>query len=400
MEFERIIWLDPNLKTNFGHPIEAACSVKGLCDKTNNGHLEIVANREIDGAAINLLGKVYPMITKSCFQNLDEKGETFLKDLNSTATELRLGPADLVIVPTSYSNEIIGTKRFVDKKGNKSPKFVFQIHQFFPPTQTFKESLTRQYFLQNKRLLSEAFYGLDSFKHVISVWSTESNQLNMLLNSLSPTRIGKLPLPIEFHPEFQDKKNGVFTISFLGDGRYEKGLLLFLESAQSLPNHGEKIVIQDYNRRGYKSEENIRLNNLMYNLENSGRIQVIRSAINPVDFQRIIAESDLVVMPYHPKSYDKRISEVYMIARMYNRDCIVSSATWMAEESKRFGTNGVFTYDLENTETTIANLGEELQKLAAEGRARSGTVDSKQADAYKLSNNPEELLGRIKKHYE
>lgn len=392
--------MDPNLKTNFGHPIEAACSIKGSHNKANDGRLEIVANREIDEAATNLLGEVYPMITKSCFQNLDGKGETFSRDLNNIATELHLGPADLVIVPTSYSNEIIGTKRFVDESGNKSPKFVFQIHQFFPPTQTFEESLTRRYFLQNKRLLSEAFSGLDTFKHAISVWSTESNQLNMLLNSLSPTRIGKLPLPIEYHPEFQNKKTDVFTISFLGDGRYEKGLLLFLESIQSLPKHGEKIVVQDYNSRGYKSGENTRLNNLIGDLENSGRIQVIRNAINPVDFQRIITESDLVVMPYHPKSYDKRVSEVYIIAKMYNRDCVVSSGTWMAEESKKFGANGVFTYDTENNQTTIDNLREELQKLAAVGRTRSEIIDSKQADYYKLSNSPEELLGRIKKHYE
>ena len=62
-------------------------------------------------------------------------------------------------------------------------------------------------------------------------------------------------------------------------------------------------------------------------------------------------------MPYHPNSYDKRISELYIIAKMYNRNCIVSSGTWMAEESTKFKTGGIFKYIRHPHYTSLLIIG-------------------------------------------
>ena len=401
MEFERIVWLDPNLKTNFGHPIEAACSVKKYFESENSTEFRLVVNKNADTEVRRLLGNYSPVISNTCFQNLDDKGEAFYRDIEAVNEELKLGPDDLIVVPTSYSNEIIGTKKFVTENRGKTPKFAFQIHQFFPPTSIFEETLTLNYFLSSKRLLSEAFFEINKYTDVISIWSTETQKLNRLLNSIAPVIIGSLPLPIDFHGEFNQEdeiEKRRPTLSFLGDGRYEKGLLLFLSAINSSKNSNERIIVQNYNPRGYQGTEKNSLQDALNRLKSSGKVEVIESALDPVNFQRIVAESDVVIMPYHPKSYDMRISEVYILARLYKRNCIVSSGTWMADESRKFRTGGVFEYHENDSDKTIDNLRKRLENLSTDSSIENSGIDQ-QAEYYKKTNSPETVINRLKNYY-
>lgn len=401
-EVERIVWIDPNLKTNFGHPIEGVCSVKNSIDSQNDLEIEIVANREADEEVQRLLGSVHPIITNTCFQHLENGGATFHQDLEEVNDNLKLGQNDLVIVPTSYSNEIMGVKTFLGKHKNKQPKFAFQIHQFFPPTLTFKQTLENSYFLTNRKLLTEAFSNISRFNEIVSIWSTQTQKLNDLLNSMSPIKIGMLPLPIEFHDEFKKLKQHSsegLTVSFLGDGRYEKGLLFFLEAVKKAPPNIGRIIIQDYNSRGYEANEYDRFREVRTQLEDDDRVEFINRAIDPVNFQKIIASSDVVVMPYNPLNYDKRVSEVYVIARMYNQMCLVSSGTWMASESRKFGTGSVFDYKLDNSKQTIVNLRKELELITAE-RLKTSRESDQQPSDYRRTNSPENVINQLIKHHE
>ncbi len=403
-EIERIVWIDPNLKTNFGHPIEGACSIKSSVTDTSKVDLEIVTNRDTDSSVQRLLGEVHPVITNTCFQNLDDKGSTFHEDMEKVHEKLQLGTSDLVVIPTAYSNEILGVKTFLGKHKDKQPKFAFQIHQFFPPALTFRQTLEDSYFLTNKELLAESFIEAVDFKNVVSIWTTRSRKLNQLLNSFSPMNIGMLPLPIEFHKDLKtdDKPESVgFTISFLGDGRYEKGLLLFLEAVKDTPSAGERIIIQDYNGRGYDVQESVQFKRVRQELESDSRVEFIESAIDPLNFQRIVATSDVVVMPYHPQSYDKRVSEIYIIARMYNQICVVSSGTWMADESRRFNAGHIFDYKLNEPKQTIDNLRKELEIIIkGKSEMKSSNESGNQSINYQRVNSPRNMLRQIIKHYE
>ena len=402
-EVERIVWVDPNLKTNFGHPIESACSIKNFVTDTGKVDMEIVANQDADSSVQRLLGEVHALITNTCFQNLDDKGSTFHEDMEKIHDKLKLGINDLVVIPTAYSNEILGVKTFLGKHKNKQPKFAFQIHQFFPPALTFKQTLEDSYFLTNKKLLAESFIETADSKNVVSIWTTRNRKLNQLLNSFSPLNIGMLPLPIEFHKELKiggKPESAGLTVSFLGDGRYEKGLLLFLEAVKDMPSNGERIVIQDYNGRGYDNQESVQFKRVRQELEFDNRVEFIESAIDPLNFQKIIAASDVVVMPYHPQSYDKRVSEIYIIARMYNQICIVSSGTWMADESRRFNAGHIFDYKLNEPEQTIGNLRKELEAIIR-GRleTKSDNESGNQPINYRRVNSPRNMLRQIITHY-
>jgi hypothetical protein len=399
---DKLIWLDPNLTSNYGHPIEGAFSIKEYAQKTRGNTVEIVANKNADIHVKRLLGNIHPLITNTCYQCLENEGETFSHDLEKAKDLFPLNENDLIIIPTAYTNEIHGVKAFLKNNPDHSPKIALQIHQLLPPGTTFYHTLTKKYLQRYVGLLQKSLCGAAEFRQKLTLWTTESHRLNSFINAISPIPIGKLPLAVQFHEEFRrfvQKNKKPLTISFLGDGRFEKGLIIFMKAITGLGMNGQNIVIQDYNSRGYRKCDEREKDIIRRSLDRMPNVEFVETSIDIPGFQKAIAESDIMILPYHPLSYGNRISEVYIISRMHNRFCVVSSGTWMAEESEKYETGLIFDYDIYSRTATIENLQKALWK-AKDMIEMHESNESDQPEHYVLKNNPERIIDIILDQYE
>lgn len=389
---KRIFWVEPNLIYNSGHVIESVTAVKAYLEGCQGTELVIVTNKRVVPEVRRLLEGIYPIVEHGCFEELEDGGKSFYRDMEKINRLFNFKGDDLIVIPTSYSNQFLGISQFLSHHPTIKNKVVLQIHQFLPPAPIFEETLKEAYTNKYKLLLSDALGSLCSYSGQVFVGSTESGGLNQCLNTLSGLKIEKLPLPINFHQKLlSSQKKNAKTVAFLGDGRCEKGLLLFLEVIKQWPVGYANLIVQDLNFRGYTLTETARYLRLKTEITKKFPTSFIEGTIKPYDFQVYIATSDIVVFPYHPQNYDKRVSEIYIMSVMYHKACLVSSGTWMAEQAVRYGTGEVFSYNLSNENETIRNLGQSLSLLVSKNCQVTKEMKN-QARTYRRFNSPDNFV--------
>ena len=177
------------------------------------------------------------------------------------------------------------------------------------------------------------------------------------LEELSGVAIQVLPFPYEYREPVTAKlPNTCQTIAFLGDGRYEKGLLYLLQDIATRKSY--KYYIQNLNPRGYGMKDWTYFEKSIENLKNKSHVQLYKKPFFPDAFVRMLSKFDLVILPYLPESYDKRGSGIYVQAAQHAIPVVVAAQTWMADEVKQNGNGVVFSY------TKSRNLRENSLKLS------------------------------------
>lgn len=362
----RIILLEPNLIGSWGHPIEFSSSLFTYGQK-HGLEVIVVANRKINLIVKKIFGlSVLPLITNTCFTDLENGGAIFFNDLKEIDQKLKLNENDTVIILTSYTNEIAGVNGFLrEREENKHPHFYFWIHQLFPPEEDFIHASKNE----RKEYWSYRFSGICKNLHNhISLFTTPSLKLKDTIRTLTGTRVEILPLP--YHTSLRDvenkSKNAIPTVSFLGDGRYEKGLLVFMEAVNRLGNKDFRFVIQEVDLRGYSGRNLDKIENLMTTLRQREDVSFIDKHLSQEEFQQIMADSDFLALPYHPASYDMRVSGLLIQGLLTGKPAVVSSDTWLADEVKKYSTGLSFVYDQKDTEKSINNLVNVLEDMKKE----------------------------------
>jgi len=383
----RIILIEPNLIGSWGHPIEFSSSLF-IYGQKHGLEVTVVANRKTNLTIKKIFGlSVLSLITNTCFTDLENGGAIFFKDLKEIDQKFKLNENDTVIILTSYTNEITGTNAFLrERGGNKHPHFCFWIHQLFPPEEDFIRASKNG----RKEYWSRRF--LDMCKNLhnhISLFTTPSLKLRDTIRTLADTRVEMLPLP--YHTDLRDigniGKGHQITVSFLGDGRYEKGLLLFMEAANRLINKSFRFVIQEADLRGYPSESLGRFGHLKGILQQRENIFFVDKHLSQKEFQQIIFDSDFLVLPYHPANYDMRVSGLLIQGLLVGKPAVVSSNTWLADEVKKYSTGLSFVYDQKDTEKSINNLVNALERMKDE-IATYGANTLNALDYYREMHSP------------
>ena len=390
----RIILLEPNLIGSWGHPIEFSSSLFTHGRKVGL-EVVVVSNKQINLIAKRLFGSpVLPLITNTCFVDLGNEGAIFLNDLKEIDKELILDENDTVIILTSYTNEIAGTNAFLrERMGSKQPHFCFLIHQLFPPEEDFIRAIKKE----RKEYWSHRFSDICNNLHKhISLFTTPSLKLRDTIQILTGIRVGTLPLP--YHMSLRDienkSKNRYTTVSFLGDGRYEKGLLMFMEAVNRLSNKKFRFVIQEANLRGYSRRDLDRLENLMTTLRQREDVSFIDKHLSQEEFQQIMDSSDFLALPCHPASYDMRVSGLLIQGLLIEKPAVVSSDTWLADEVKKHSTGLSFVYDQKNTEKSINNLVNALGRMKDEiATYRANTLNI--LDYYREIHSPSNFFKEL-----
>jgi glycosyltransferase involved in cell wall biosynthesis len=361
----RVILIDPNLKNFAGHSMEFIKSLSKYM-QFKKWEWVIISNKIIDNFVRNEFPyhRLINLISNNCFEDLFYGKKKFLEDLIEINTKLHFRKEDIVIVITSYINEISATNYYIKNFNKKHPNFCFWVHQLFPPEDNFIEASRNN---RKKYWLNRFKKEYSGLVNGINIYTTPSKKLQTMLQKIINKKVNILPLPLDADFFENNKGDGVSTdslsIGFLGDGRYEKGGLLFLKLVNKLRCLNVKFFIQEAKLRGFPKEDLNSFNSLLEKLQKEKIIHIIKDNLSQKDFYNIIKNIDILVLPYHPKSYDTRTSGILIQRLCIGKPVVVSSNTWLEEEINKSKAGVVFKYDTNNELKTVNNLSKTTEEL-------------------------------------
>jgi len=349
---KRFFVIEPGLREATGHPVQYALALQQYGSRRGLP-VYVVAHKRIQRAVTRELGSPLPMLTRACFPVTRTGPWDFCNALVDLHRRYGLNQDDLILVTSSHINELRGTALFLKSGllGACPPMLALNFHQLFPPSPESELMCKPNYQSHWLKRMKSAFASLPPKCPSISCWTTVSHELNRTLRKVSGRHIGLLPFL--FSESSRDKRatiNGTglrslsgLRIAFLGDGREEKGLLLFLQAIRAyIPvESNSSFVIQHINPRGYEGIESVKLLESVAALRNRRDIVFIRKPLLPDVFRGLLGLVDAVVLPYDPRHYDRRASMVFAQAAIHRKPTIVSEGTWMAEEIRKKHASGV-----------------------------------------------------------
>jgi len=358
MDYKRYFLIEPNLKKPYGHVIEFPFVLQDFLKK-HNTELYVICNKDIDKNLLGSLEDTHPFITQGCFDDLYDEGNTYKNDLIELNEKFKFTDKDLLINLTSYTNQILGVAKYLKQNNINQPTFCLWFHQIYPPTKAFSETLSFAFQKQAYKNLSNAFNSIKGTNNVF-IFTTSSEGLHDAYEDFSKRNVGKLPLPYSKINKYSKPiSNKKFTLGFLGDGRYEKGLLLILEHISKSKDYSNSYILENIFPRGYSDSDLAKLDTLESEINISHiNVKFIKKPFSNQEYKNVFKQIDAFLMPYHPKSYDKRVSGIFIEATMNEKPVIASSDTWMAEQIEKYGNGATFDYRL-----GIKGLNNAIEKI-------------------------------------
>lgn len=386
MHFRRYFLVEPNLKKSYGHVMEFPFALQNFL-KVHNAEVYVISNKDIDKSLLKALSGTYPFISQGCFDDLSDAGESYYEDLNMLDKQFKFNSNDLVINLTSYTNQILGVSKYLNQHSVGSPIFCLWFHQIYPPTKTFTETLSFTFRKQAHQRLANSFYSLKETNN-IHLFTTLSDGLQNAYVNFSEQPVNRLPLPYsKINTSYYKRISKNLTFGFLGDGRYEKGLLLILEYIKKSKDYTNHFILENIFPRGYSDSDLKKLDSLESEINDSHtNVEFIKEPLSNQSYKNIFSRIDVILLPYHPKSYDKRVSGVFIEATMNRIPIITSSRTWMAEQIKQNKKGVVFEYNLgiDGLKQAIKNISTNINT-----HKKHAIVASKK---YKQLHSPEKFM--------
>lgn len=396
MPSPRLFVIEPFLIRAENHFIEVACALdRELAD--NDAEYIIIGNSRLDTTVRELLPSAVAIVEQTAFEDLSDGGRSFLRDLHLLDQRFEFHEHDTLIIPTAYENQILAVEAFVKDRGGQAPRIAVVFHQLFPPSGESVEVRNPGFRHHWKQRLRAAF-GQSSPQ--ISYWTTESTGLNRAYRRLSGRAVGMLPIPFQRFPGVERRDRGerqhATRVGFLGEGRQEKGLHLFLEAAMKLDASDDdfSFFVQLIRPRGYGSGEMNHLEDLLRSARTSNRIEIREGALEPQQQHEIVSSLDLLVLPYDPFNYCRRLSGLAAEAAVYGTPVLVSSGTWAARAIRDGLLAGsVFRYLRGDPDATATEIVHCLQRCR-------GVIPTDGGHHFRETYTAGEFLGRIQSYYE
>ncbi len=359
----KIVFVEPNLKDNFGHVYTVMRAIDGYTKKYSGAKYKffLVSNKNIKESALKSFKKIYPLATVGCFETSDPAiTEAYISNI---INKFNLTKNDSMIFPTAHFNELTVAGKIARK--SDSPRFLLHIHQFYPPAKDSDAVQNHAMFNLNKKIFQKILPDLK--KKNIIVATTTSKKLNQTLSTAAKQVLPILNVPV-YLKRSSPKKNPQFAFSFLGDGRREKGLHLFIEAVIQLLEEDEKyhFLFHVPNLR-YFSEEKLsdiksRIDYLKTHYKKN--LTWVEDKMSSEDYELILRNSRCVVLPYDPRHYDKRISGIAEECGYLGIPVITSEGTAVGEEIVQHKQCGItFAYDTKNETRTVNSLLAAMQDL-------------------------------------
>lgn len=305
----KIVFVEPNLKTMSGHVFEAMKALVKYFQNHTTNEIKIgyVGHQRVDEKVLDFFPTLSPLYKLSCF----EEG-----DINETVSSIEdivkyfgLGNKDLIVFTTAHLRDIEAVTMIT--KGNNMPRFIMQIHQYYPPLVDADMIFDPEVNLKLKSRYKQIFKSID--KRKVFIVTTPVKALAERIYDITGYKPKRFPVPFAPILGLNKLKNNILKIGFFGDGRKEKGLLDFLrfiENQTRNPDNKYGFVVQVQNPRGFSKDECGEINFLLDQLKDREFVEIIKGSLSTDNYYRQLNSCDLVCILHDPRHYSIRLSGI------------------------------------------------------------------------------------------
>jgi hypothetical protein len=288
-----------------------------------------------------------------------------------------------IVIPTANSNEIDAV-RIISKL---YPNIMF--HIFIRAV--YSEPITSE----SKRSFDKNFNSTKLGKSLISISDqirrnrislyTDTNELKYLFQDASGMKFTMTGVPT-VQPSNNAESLGEFHISFLGDSRQEKGfqhLPPIVDGVSNLmPEVSFLIQVAGLKKSGKDGITNANLLEMQEAQLGPNHLRLIHGDLNADDYQEILFQSKIVLLPYDPSNYVRRSSGIFFEA-IFN-SCIPSIPTGTTLSRTIYLNYGNYLKSKKNTDLKKIDFqGNRLHRtyFCEQNRAHAFTFDFKDSTA-------------------
>jgi glycosyltransferase involved in cell wall biosynthesis len=401
----RVFIVDSNLIKTSGHPAQFCLALEQTCNRLGL-EVHVLTNRRIQPEALALFRNPRALVTCTSFEMRADGPVRFAQDLLEAHAQYHFAHDDLILITSAHVNEVAGVAKFERSiLVNQRPAVALNFHQLFPPATPASLATTQDYQQLWMGKLREAFSTMQDLSSRVSLWTTSVEGLNRAYRLLSGRQVGELPLIFAMADgshtrtpeiEFSGRR---LIMAFLGDGRREKGLLLFLMAIRRLRDVHLSFWLQNIDARGYGAGEWQEFRRLLVDIQTLPDVRIVTKTLTPGEFHHLLHRVDAVVLPYDPGHYKDRASAVFIQAAQAEKPVVVADGTWMASELRRGRAGGVtFQYGIYSAELAATNLQRAILQLQQQFDVYQHAAQ-RAADYYRDSCTPERYLNIVLGYY-
>jgi glycosyltransferase involved in cell wall biosynthesis len=261
---------------------------------------------------------------------------------------------DVIFVPTLLVHHLLGWTWLIKGALKKMPG---RVVLFFPNTPVQLDLKTNEASWQPAPTAKLFRYLIQSLKDEVAqgrvILGVETHPMQQALTQLSGVPFTYLPHPVHVEKtEIQktESKNGALIFSSFGSARHEKGSDVLVpaidEYCRRYPDSRVQFVLQSVDGDA----------ELWARLKDNPRIRLIPNYFNDGEYNRHLAQTDALLLPYRRSSYGLRVSRVVIEAMVHGIPVVTTSKTTLEDQAKEFGA-AVFCED-ENADSLLKAIRE------------------------------------------
>jgi len=257
----------------------------------------------------------------------------FAKNTQDLFSKVSLSEGDIVFLPTSGLVEMFGASGCAEKNQSLQKAtwhFLFRRNLYNGTPENYS-------FMYIKlRLLKLAFDSFLKKAKIHAMFYTDSDQLTDQYDRMKSAKFHTLPLPHTI-PKFPSKqKKDKLQITYLGDARTEKGYQYLPQVVQDLwadyinTDKISFLVQSNYNIPEGEPAPVVARAQLEHFPDD--KVKLILESPTVEQYQKILQESDLILLPYDRTNYYARSSGILVEALCHGIPILVPSGTWLSRQ--------------------------------------------------------------------
>ena len=270
--------------------------------------------------ALRALG---PLIIKRLMDR--NRAKEFAEDTRDLLSEVPLKEGDVAFVPTSGLTELFGAS---EAGGGGAWNFLFRRNIHVGSPHSYSHTYVKL------RLLRAAFGSFRRRPGVRARFWTDSDQLTYEYRMVEPS-FDTLPIPHTCpKPENPPASS---TVSYLGDARAEKGYHRLPRVAADLwESHVERgslrfLIQSNFNIPGGEPAAAVARNQLEH-MAAPGKLELLYEPLGAQEYEKALAESLALLLPYDPQNYYARSSGICAEALAQGIPVIAPAGSWPARQ--------------------------------------------------------------------
>ncbi len=332
---DQTIILDPGLKGPHGHhPIVDRLLLQGF--KAQKIPVRLLVNREAEEGVVLQL-KAEPVLSPVAYVKSSHDGHKAQSLLNQTnnafLTELKKELTtrnSLILLHTATQWQMFGLHEWF--RNFDDGRSACNILLRFPPVYSHLKDDVTAWFTE---------FSNENWRKILKLWRPFSDRVNFFAEAeetanayqkLGDVDITLLPMSIDFDAldtaaifaEGELDEPPLFA--FAGATRLEKGIELLSAAIDQYIDGGGQGRFTFHSFFGAPHKVSERLKQL------APQVTCRNERLSNADYFKFLTNSDAVLMPYDPKQYNVRTSQVFWETLGAGRPVIVSAGSWMAKQ--------------------------------------------------------------------